>query len=363
MKRPGLAVFVVLVALGVLAVLWWSRQVAAPSAAPVTASEEASPSVTAQRSGGREASRLDAGSALVRPRGGPSVVASFGWGSGEGQLGRDRPQEGNPEAPMSLATGTNGEVVIVDQVNRRLVKVDRQGKALGTVPLTVQAAQDVAIAKDGTTVVLDRLVDHSIALLGPDGKPRGELPLLGKGLREGGASTGVFTDGNDIYVEREHGDLVKVGDTSGTRDDTRGEAPGRPSRDGQSWLSAMIGSAPTGQVLVTSIDKQTRDHRFTRQLVLGPPVVSLLLLDSDRSGVIYLAGLVAAPGSSEQARSYVISLLCLDPLDGRPLGRATLPPNAGGDETFRQFTVPDEGGVLFLQRSEAGAEVVRVNCQ
>jgi hypothetical protein len=358
MKRLGMVGLLVVVA-GVIAVLWWSRQVdhtamlpsnegATPSAPVAVVGRSATPALT------------DAGARTERPRPGTQVIASFGWGAGEGQLGRDRPHEGNPEAPMSLTVGSSGEVVILDQINHRLVKLDRAGKPAGTMPLTVQAPQDVAIAKDGTTVVMDRLVDHSIALMGPDGKSRGELPLLGKGMREGGASTGVFTDGNDVYVEREHGDLVKVGDTSGKRDETRDEAPGRPSRDGQSWLSAMIANSGNGQVLINSIDKQTREHRFTRQLVLGPPVVSLMLLDSDRSGVIYLAGVVALP---TQSPTYAISLVCLDPLDGRLLGRATLPPNGGGDETFRQFTVPDEGGVLFLQRTEEGAQVLRVNCQ
>ena len=118
---------------------------------------------------------IDAG--VPEPRtGGGKVVASFGWGSGEGNLGHSRPDEANPEAPMSLTVDAQGQVWILDQVNDRLVKLDRNGKVVATVPLTVQSAQDVVIAPDGTALVLDRLVDKSIALIGPDGKPRGELP-------------------------------------------------------------------------------------------------------------------------------------------------------------------------------------------
>lgn len=290
------------------------------------------------------------------------TLAAFGWGSGPGQLGRDRPQEGNPEAPMSLTIDAKGNTWVLDQVNNRLVKLDPSGKPAATVPVPVQAGQDVAIAKDGTAVVMDRLVDRSVSLIGPDGKPKGELPLLGKGLVEGGAATGVFTDGDDVYVEREHGDLVKIGSTSGKADPERPEIPGRPSRDGTSYLSAGIVDAAAGTVTVTAIEKASRAHRFTRQYGLAMHVHGLVLLDSDRSGIIYLGALVEAPGGTPEKPAFAITLLCLDPLDGRPLGRTVIPPNGGGDETFREFAVPDEGGVLYLQRTEQGAQLQRYTC-
>jgi hypothetical protein len=290
------------------------------------------------------------------------VVAEFGWGSGERDLGRNRPEEANPEAPMSLTVDAQGQVWIVDQVNGRLVKLDRHGKRLGEVPLPLQAAQDIAVAKDGTAVVMDRLVDRSIALIGPDGKPKGELPVEGKGLEEGGGATGVFTDGDDVFVEREHGDLVRVGSTKGVGDSERPEVPGRPSKDGQSWLSAGIVDREAGLVMVTAIEKPSRAHRFTRQYALGAPVVNLNLLDSDASGIIYLGSVVEAPGSTEEAPQVAVVLLCVDPVDGRPLGRVALPPNTGPEETFRELVVPDEGGVLYLHRTEQGAQVLRVSC-
>jgi len=87
----------------------------------------------------------DAGVPEARTGGG-QVLASFGWGNGEGNLGHSRPDEANPEAPMSLTVDALGQVWILDQVNERLMKLDRSGKQVGTMPLTVQAAQDVVIA-------------------------------------------------------------------------------------------------------------------------------------------------------------------------------------------------------------------------
>lgn len=292
----------------------------------------------------------------------PGVLANFGWGSGAGNLGRSRPEEANPEAPMSLAVDSKGTTWILDQVNQRIVRVDKQGQPAGEVPLTLQAAQDIAIADDGTAVVIDRLVDKSIALMSPDGTLKGELPLEGKGLEEGGAATGIFTDGDDVYVEREHSDLVRVGNTSGTADGERPEVPGRPSRDGKAWLSANIVDGPAGQVLVTAIEREGQQHRFTRQYTLGAPVMMLNLLDSDASGIIYLGSVVEVAGSSPDAPRFGIQLMCLDPLDGRPLGRVMLPTGEGPDETVRELVVRDEGGVLYLQRTEAGAQVRVVNC-
>lgn len=284
-------------------------------------------------------------------------LARFGWGSGEGQLGRSAANESNPEAPMSLTVDALGQTWILDQVNGRLVKLDRQGKVVATTPIAVQAAQDVAVTADGKALVLDRLVDKEISVIGPDGKPAGSLPIEGKGLEEGGASTGVFADGDDVYVEREHGDSVRIGSTSGQADAERLEVPGRPAQDNKSFLTANIVDPQSGVVLVTAVERSGA-HRFTRQLPLGVPVVALNALDADRSGIIYLGAVVQPPQQSD----FAVMVVCLDPLDGRPVGATQFPANTGPEETFREVTVLPEGGVLFLERTEQGARVVRYSC-
>ena len=317
------------------------------------------PQLTAMRS---RAAKLDAGEVPLITNA-PGTLATFGWGNGEGKLGRNRPEEANPEAPMSLTTDAQGNVWVLDQVNGRMVKLDKAGKPSGEMPLTMQTPQDLAFAKDGTALVLDRLNDGAVALMGTDGKQIGELKIEGKGIEEGGAVTGVFADGNDVYVEREHGDLVRLGDTRGTVDPDRPEIPGRPTRDGLSFLSAGISDAATGRVTVTSIDRKSQEHRFTRELPLSMMVMSIVLLDSDRSGVIYLGAMGERPLPNGDTGPAFISLVCLDPLDGRPLGRAEVPANLDADETFRELTVLDEGSVLYLYRTENGSEMRRVDCR
>jgi hypothetical protein len=293
----------------------------------------------------------------ARPAG---QFAQARWGSGPAELGRDQPQEGNPEAPMSLALDPAGNAVVLDQVNGRLIRFGPDGAVQGSFPLSLQAAQELTFAADGSAAVLDRLVDKAVALFDPAGKLKGELPVEGKGISEGGAITGLFLDGTGVYVEREHAVLVRIGDTSGQPDLERPELPGRPTRDGLSFISAGMTDPATGRVYVNSIAREGLRHRFTRELRLGVPLVSVLLLDTDRAGVIYLALLAERPTAQQPAPT--VLLTCLSPLDGHPLGKVELPANRSAEETFRELTVFDQGGVLYAQRDDTGLTLQRYSC-
>ncbi|MBL8921046.1 MAG: hypothetical protein JNJ54_19445 [Myxococcaceae bacterium] len=292
-----------------------------------------------------------------------NAIATFRWGSADDALGRERQQEGNPEGPMSLAVGPDGSIWVLDQVNQRLVRLDANGKRLGSTPLPVQAGQDVVVTKDGTALVLDRLVDKSVAVIGPDGKPRGELPIEGKGLAEGGASTGLFHDGDDVLVEREHGDLVRIGKTSGKADPERGEVPGRPAKDGANYFTMMLVDATQGLVALTAVAKATLAHRYTRQLGFGQPIVNLVLLDTDAGGLAYVGAHVELPGSSLESPKLGVVVLCVDGRDGSLLGRTSFVGNTVADESFRELTVSGDGSILFLRRTEQAATLERYRCQ
>jgi hypothetical protein len=293
------------------------------------------------------------------------VFAELGWGSGASQLGRERPQEGNPEAPMSLAATSAGEAVVLDQVNGRLVRLGPDGQVRGSLPLTQQTPQDVTVAPDGTVLVLDRLKDQSVALIDPTtGELKGDLPVTGPSLPEPGGITGTFVDGDSVYVEREHGALVRIGDLSGKADPTQPEIPGRPTRDGRAYLLARIIDAPAGRLFVNVIDRDSGQRRYTREYRLAFPLMAITLLDSDRTGLLYLAVAGTLPtGTPGTAPEPGVRLFCLDPLDGKVLGQTDLPLNTLPEETFRDFTVLDEGGVLFQLRTEAGVTLRRAHCR
>jgi hypothetical protein len=279
------------------------------------------------------------------------------WGTGPGQVARKIPEEGNPEAPMSFSATPGGGTVVLDQVNGRLVRFKPDGRPEGTVPVTQQAPQEVVVAPDGTTLVLDRLADKSLAIL-KDDKLVNDLPIEGKGIPEGGGVTGVFVDGKGVYLEREHGALVLIGDTDGQPNPDRPEIPGRPSRDGKSFLAAALIDHDSGQAYVTAVDRRTAQQRFRRDLALGAPLLMIVLLDSDKRGTVYLGALLEPQGGQSFNR-----IVCLSGTDGATTGTVDLPANSGAEETFRDFAVLDDGGVLFAQRSDQGIAYARYDCR
>lgn len=312
----------------------------------------------------------DSGSAPRFEQG--QVLARASWGSGPDQLGHNRPQEANPEAPMSHVLGPDGTIHVLDQVNRRIQRFSRDGRLLGSTPVSLLGAQDIALARDGSYVVMDRLADQRIAIVGQDGRERGRLTMTGEHIDRTGNVTGVFVDGDQVLVEREHGPLVRVGDTNGQAAEPREEVPGRPTRDGRAWITAGITDQNEGRLYINAVARPSREHMFTRELRVGLMTRSLVMLDSDARGTIYLgalgtprAGVGAAPvaddsGASERVQ---VLLMCIDGATGRTIGQATLPPNTSADETFREFTVPDDGGVVYAVRSEQGVEFRRYDCR
>ena len=336
-----------------------STTTSAPADAPtVTSGGGASGASNASKGSSASSGITVAPSASTKPN---DVFARAKWGTGRDELGRSRQAEGNAEAPMSVVVDGDGNVVVLDQVNGRLVRRDRDGNVLGTLPIAQRAPQDVASAKDGSLVVLDRLGDKSISIVGADGSVK-SLPLEGKGISEGGAVTGVFVDGKDVYVEREHQQLVRIGDTSGRADDARREIPGRPTRDGLSYLNAWI--QPEGDsFFVTSTAREPQEHRFTRQVQVPFVVRGLLLLDSDRAGIVYVAVFGATPSASNPDGDPIVELVCLEPTHGAPIGAVTLPANTMPEETFRELAVLDEGGAIYLLRTEAGVTMMRADCR
>ncbi len=261
---------------------------------------------------------------------------------------------------MSFVVDARGRMWVLDQVNGRLVRYGADGKLESTVPMDRANAQDLALGADGSIAVLDRYGEADVAIYGENGELAGTLPLVGEGIESAGDVTGVFVDGTDVYVEAEHGPLWKVGDTTGTPADPREQIPGRPTRDGKSYIKAGITDAQAGRTYVIANERPSGDHRFTRELRFEAPVWSIVLLDSDLAGTIYFAAEVQV--GSEGVDANVVVLTCLDPITGVPRGVAELPANTMPEESFRDLVVLDEGGVVQSLRTEEGVSYQRYDC-
>ena len=270
------------------------------------------------------------------------------WGSKRGELGHARPLEGNPEGPSSLAFAGR-DLVVLDQVNGRAVRYDPRGNVISTfdAPIT---AQEIAVALDGTTALLDRLSAKTITLTDPSGRSVGVLPLTG----DTGLLTGVFFDGKDVYVEKEHGVLEKVGTTDGRRAAVVSTLQGRPSRDGQLLLTATLAAPAAGKVTINAFDRTKAALRFARIVQVSAPARSILLLDTDRNGIIYLG---VAGGDPETA-----NVACLEPKEGKVIGRVQLPTSVSPEESFRDLTVSDDGLIAYTLRDDDGVSYQTAHC-
>lgn len=367
-RRALIPLIVVVVAIVVALLVFGGGAQHARSNAPTSASSGAAAANGTQTSGAAtataQAAKSPATVASAAASGHTRTLFTAPWGNKDGELGRKGQAEGNPEAPMSLVVGKDGTAYVLDQVNGRVARFDENGKPLAPIPVHLRGAQDLALSKDGSVLVMDRVADKQIAIIGADGKVKASLSVEGKGIEEGGAATGVFTDGDKVYVEREHQQLVSVGDTSGNADPDRKEIPGRPTRDGTGYLNAYLTSVPGHAAIVTFTQRDPEVHRFTRQLSDPLLLTGIVLLDSDMSGTLYLGLLTEhadAEGNAASAPS--IEIWCLEPEHGAPIGSVTVPANTSPYETFRELTVLDEGGVLYLSRSDAGASLQRLDCK
>ncbi len=373
MERPGtgtkISLAIALIAAVLLAWVVLDGRSDAPAEPAFTApEEEVAPTSASDRPARRTADSTPHATAENAPPAGEEevappreVFARATWGGGRGQLGRSRPEEANPEAPMSLAEGADGSVIVLDQVNRRLVRYDQNGEEAGTSPLTMSEPQDIATAPDGTAAVLDRLVDRTVTIVSPDGRTLGTLPVEGEGIPEAGGVTAVMVDGDDVFVERENGPLVRIGDLSARPAQERTEIPGRPTRDGLSYILAGLVEAPAGRFFVSSIERSSREHRFTRELTVPLILRQILLLDTDNAGIIYVAVAGTPYGAEEEVEE--VRLLCLMPNDGSTIDGAVLPPNTDPEETMREMIVLATGGVLYSMRSDEGVTIGRFDCR
>ncbi len=309
------------------------------ASAPPLAATAASPA-------GRE------GAAAAPP---PPPAWKAAWGEGAGQLGHDRGEERNAEGPPALVPLPEGGFGVLDAVNGRFVRTGPDGAPRGETRLAQRLPQDAVALPDGSLLTLDRLADRSVQLLGPDGAVRGELPLAGKGVPEPSGVTGLFVDGDDVWVEIEHDHLVRIGDTDGRPDAERPELDGRPSLDGERLHEVVLLDRRAGKLLLVARERASLEHLFTRELRAGEPVFGVVSLDTDASGGIYV-GLLAGAEGNERVR-----VLCLS-REGELEGGVEVPASTGPEELFRPVSVAADGTIRILTVHDDGAHVYALRC-
>ena len=83
-----------------------------------------------------------------------SVLARFGWGRDDDSIGLDSGQEQSRIGPSAFDVAPDGSVVLLDQVNHRLVRV-RRGLRSRHMPIDFAGGEgDMAVGRDGSVYVL-----------------------------------------------------------------------------------------------------------------------------------------------------------------------------------------------------------------
>ncbi len=286
------------------------------------------------------------------------VVLEAGWGSGADQLGRTGGRESNPEGPMSLTVDGQGNLLLLDQVNRRIQRFGADGSALGGMALKTATAQDLLVDEKGRTMVLDRLnKEPGVDLYDHDGRPLGRLPALAGDIKQGGAITGLFADGDSVYVEDQNDDLVKVGGAGGKATTGPQTLPGRPTRDGKLLIKAGIIDRASGKLYVQAHGRD-RTLAWETPVTLTAPPLHILMLDSDNAGQIYLGVEVGREDPVTFAMVDLATVVVRLGSDGKLTGTLTLPPTTEDPtESFRPLVVGPNGTIYHMVMGPGGVRV------
>jgi hypothetical protein len=108
-----------------------------------------------------------------------SVALDLGWGNGPGSVGLDSGPEQARIGPSAFDVLPDGSLVVLDQVNRRLLV----GRSDGTRELPVEfegGEGDLAVGSDGTVYVLDVTASPVVRSYAADGDPVAITALAAK---------------------------------------------------------------------------------------------------------------------------------------------------------------------------------------
>lgn len=202
------------------------------------------------------------------------------WDDG---VGRILGNEADSEGPKSFAVKPDGGVLILDQVNLRVLDLDANGELTGTIPLPAATFDDVEQFDGRAVLALDRLGARTLLVMDLVGNPLAEVELEGRGIDRAGLVTAMLPRTDGVWLEVRHRYSVKVLDRH-LNPCTRQIVLGRPVERGQSLHGALDGNGGV------TVSRSPRNHRVaTRGVTLSgrDPIRRIVWLDEDATGTVY----------------------------------------------------------------------------
>jgi len=284
---------------------------------------------------------------------GPEVVLQLPWGDGPDSIGRTDPDQASPEGPMSFALGTDGELWILDQVNRRAARFGPDGTLVAASPLPCGTVQDMEVAADGNLVLLDRLVRQSVMVVAPSGQMIREEGLVGDGIADGGGVSAMFAAEDGVWIEFEHTHMVRVLDET-HRPVKRHLLSGRPADPSRRVVASIDGQG--GAYL--KLEDLSGVSQARTQLRLDRRIERIVWVEAQPGrNVLAVFHLMESGPASSIAFEGVQGVLFDELLQER--GTFVSPYTIRRWEQFREFRVGRDGAVWQMALTDGGVVVLR----
>jgi hypothetical protein len=198
-------------------------------------------------------------------------------------VGRIIGHEGSSEGPKSFALTPDGGVLLLDQVNARVLILDPKGKVTGTIALPSTTFDDVELFDGRAVLLLDRLVAKVLRVVDRQGTLLTEVALEGRGIERSGLITGMFPRADGVWLEVGHRQSVKILDRDLTACD-RQVVLGRPIVNGRALRAELDGR---GGVSVSVGRRNERGAAATTVLTGQAPIRRVVWIDADAKGRIH----------------------------------------------------------------------------
>jgi hypothetical protein len=123
-------------------------------------------------------------------------------------------------------------------------------------------------------------------------------------------------------------------------------------------MQALVVNKLTAIATLRAFDRKG-DLAWQRSVHFPAPILSLLMLDSDRAGHIYLAAHIAVEDTAPpfELTDERILVVRVDERTGANMGSLVLPPPPGADEALRPLSVGDDGTVYQMLTGPSGVEI------
>ncbi|RME85543.1 MAG: hypothetical protein D6785_04300 [Planctomycetota bacterium] len=206
------------------------------------------------------------------PRG--KVLLALKPGSGKEALGW------NPftkEGPRSFVVTRKGLIYILDQENLRIQIYDLKGKYVGTIPLSSNTYDLLAVDPQTSRLATLNLAERRLEILSPQGGLVTEYSLP----RELVPLTHIWLEGDQLYMERGRGQFYSFSPNQ----QNPIPLPGRPTRKG----AINVVQIAENKARITYYKKGDKDYQKAWEKELPLVASDITHIQEDESGRIYLA--------------------------------------------------------------------------